>query len=65
MIRDFDNSSPARSKSGLTGEGRESRENMTPDSESNLRLEIGHVLFIDSVDYSKLQAVLEKVGLDK
>ena len=27
---------------------------MTPDSESNLRLEIGHVLFIDLVGYSKL-----------
>src|SRR5437868_9378757 len=27
---------------------------MTPDSESNLRLEIGHVLFIDIVGYSKL-----------
>src|SRR3954466_3220564 len=27
---------------------------MTPESESNLRLEIGHVLFIDIVAYSKL-----------
>src|SRR5256885_14734122 len=27
---------------------------MTPESESNLRLEIGHVLFIDLVGYSKL-----------
>ncbi len=27
---------------------------MTPDSENNLRLEIGHVLFIDIVGYSKL-----------
>src|ERR1700756_5599533 len=27
---------------------------MTPGSESNLRLEIGHVLFIDIVGYSKL-----------
>src|SRR5437660_3384017 len=27
---------------------------MTPDSESNVRLEIGHVLFIDLVGYSKL-----------
>src|SRR5438105_8783718 len=27
---------------------------MPPDSEDNLRLEIGHVLFIDLVDYSKL-----------
>src|ERR1700704_5680088 len=28
--------------------------NMAPESESNLRLEIGHVLFIDIVGYSKL-----------
>src|ERR1700719_579165 len=27
---------------------------MTPESESNLRFEIGHVLFIDLVGYSKL-----------
>src|ERR1700742_3742109 len=27
---------------------------MPPESESNLRLEIGHVLFIDIVGYSKL-----------
>ena len=27
---------------------------MTPESESNLRLEIGHVLFVDIVGYSKL-----------
>lgn len=27
---------------------------MTPESETNLRLEIGHVLFIDLVGYSKL-----------
>ncbi len=27
---------------------------MTPEPESNLRLEIGHVLFIDLVGYSKL-----------
>ena len=27
---------------------------MTPESENNLRLEIGHVLFIDLVGYSKL-----------
>src|SRR5207245_4622458 len=27
---------------------------MTPDSKDNLRLEIGHVLFIDIVGYSKL-----------
>ena len=27
---------------------------MTPESEDNLRLEIGHVLFIDIVGYSKL-----------
>ncbi len=27
---------------------------MTPESENNLRLEIGHVLFIDIVGYSKL-----------
>ena len=27
---------------------------MAPDSENNLRLEIGHVLFIDLVGYSKL-----------
>ena len=27
---------------------------MAPESESNLRLEIGHVLFIDLVGYSKL-----------
>jgi hypothetical protein len=26
---------------------------MTPESEKNLRLEIGHVLFIDIVGYSK------------
>src|SRR6266403_3080848 len=41
-------------RSGLTSEGRVSRGNMTPDSEKNLRLEIGHVLFIDLVGYSKL-----------
>jgi hypothetical protein len=33
---------------GLTGQ------NMSTESESNLRLEIGHVLFIDIVGYSKL-----------
>ena len=27
---------------------------MAPESEKNLRLEIGHVLFIDIVGYSKL-----------
>ena len=27
---------------------------MAPESENNLRLEIGHVLFIDLVGYSKL-----------
>ena len=27
---------------------------MTPEAENNLRLEIGHVLFIDLVGYSKL-----------
>ncbi len=27
---------------------------MQPESENNLRLEIGHVLFIDIVGYSKL-----------
>ena len=27
---------------------------MTPESENNLRLEIGHVLFIDLVGYSRL-----------
>jgi len=27
---------------------------MPPESEKNLRLEIGHVLFIDLVGYSKL-----------
>jgi hypothetical protein len=27
---------------------------MAPDSEDNLRLEIGHVLFLDIVGYSKL-----------
>ena len=27
---------------------------MTPEPENNLRLEIGHVLFIDIVGYSKL-----------
>src|SRR6266403_3380679 len=41
-------------RSGLTSEGRESGGNMTPDPEKNLRLEIGHVLFIDLVGYSKL-----------
>src|SRR6266446_3050153 len=54
MTRDSNNSSPAKNRSGLTSEGRESRGNMTPDSEKNLRLEIGHVLFIDLVGYSKL-----------
>ncbi len=29
-------------------------EQMIPDAEDNLKLEIGHVLFIDIVGYSKL-----------
>src|SRR5438552_4278000 len=36
---------------------------MTPDSESNLRLEIGHVLFIDLVGYSKLLIEDQKARL--
>jgi TolB-like protein len=38
---------------------------MTPDSESNLRLEIGHVLFIDLVGYSKLLIEEQKARLSK
>jgi TolB-like protein/Tfp pilus assembly protein PilF len=38
---------------------------MTPDSESNLRLEIGHVLFIDLVGYSKLLIEEQKAQLSK
>lgn len=38
---------------------------MTPDSESNLRLEIGHVLFIDLVGYSKLLIEEQKTRLSK
>ena len=36
---------------------------MTPDSESNVRLEIGHVLFIDLVGYSKLLIEDQKARL--
>ena len=36
---------------------------MTPEPESNLRLEIGHVLFIDIVGYSKLLIEEQKVRL--
>ena len=35
---------------------------MTPDSENNLRLEIGNVLFIDLVGYSKLLIEDQKVS---
>ncbi len=38
---------------------------MTPDSESNLRLQIGHVLFIDLVGYSKLLIEEQKARLIK
>ena len=38
---------------------------MTPDSESNLRLEIGHVLFIDLVSYSKLLIEEQKERLTR
>src|ERR1700731_4341204 len=61
----FKNSSRSRSRSSLTSEGRESRGNMTPASESNLRLEIGHVLFIDLVGYSKLLIEEQKARLSK
>ena len=33
---------------------------MAPESENNLRLEIGHVLFVDLVGYSKL--LIEEQG---
>src|SRR5205085_2666611 len=59
------NCSPARSRSSLTSEGFNSRENMTPDPESNLRLQIGHVLFIDLVGYSKLLIEEQKARLNK
>jgi TolB-like protein/class 3 adenylate cyclase/Tfp pilus assembly protein PilF len=36
---------------------------MTPESENNLRLEIGHVLFIDLVGYSKLLIEVQKERL--
>ena len=38
---------------------------MTPESENNLRLEIGHVLFIDIVGYSKLLIEEQKERLRK
>ena len=38
---------------------------MTPESENNLRLEIGHVLFIDIVGYSKLMIEEQKERLRK
>ncbi len=38
---------------------------MTPDPENNLRLEIGHVLFIDLVGYSKLLIEEQKERLRK
>ena len=38
---------------------------MTPESESNLRLEIGHVLFIDIVGYSKLLIEEQKERLNQ
>jgi len=37
---------------------------MTPESESNLRLEIGHVLFVDLVGYSKLLTEEQKARAD-
>ena len=37
---------------------------MTPESENDLWLEIGHVLFIDIVDYSKLLIEEQKKRLD-
>ena len=36
-----------------------------PDSESNLHLEIGHVLFIDMVGYSKLLIEEQKERLNQ
>src|SRR6266550_4336112 len=50
----FNNLWPVKNRSGLTSKECEPRGNMTPESETNLRLEIGHVLFIDLVGYSKL-----------
>src|ERR1700722_16928548 len=38
---------------------------MTPESENNLRLEIGHVLFIDIVGYSKLLITGQSEQLEK
>src|SRR5437016_11042146 len=38
---------------------------MPPDSENNLRLEIGHVLFIDLVGYSKLLIEEQKARLSQ
>src|SRR6266550_1142818 len=38
---------------------------MTPEPESNLRLEIGHVLFLDLVGYSKLLIEEQKARLSK
>ena len=38
---------------------------MAPESGSNLRLEIGHVLFIDLVGYSKLLIEQQKARLDR
>jgi len=38
---------------------------MTPEFEKNLRLEIGHVLFIDLVGYSKLLIEEQKTRLSK
>ncbi|MGB8341862.1 MAG: hypothetical protein WCE51_09745, partial [Chthoniobacterales bacterium] len=38
---------------------------MTPESQSNLRLEIGHVLFIDLVSYSRLLIEEQKKRLGR
>src|SRR4051812_3979874 len=38
---------------------------MTPDAKDNLRLEIGHVLFIDLVGYSKLLIEEQNARLSK